>query len=118
MEMQELGFSYRLTDFQAALGMSQLKRANDGLKRRKIIAKKYFDSTITIVKETPDIDYKPYWRNRIHVDNICDVDSSPPYIQLYANKYRCCVCKTISEYFNFLYIAVITVIAIFCIKNL
>src|SRR5690606_38783599 len=27
MEMQLLGFNYRLTDFQAALGMSQLKRA-------------------------------------------------------------------------------------------
>src|SRR5690606_31228463 len=27
MEMQVLGFNYRLTDFQAALGMSQLKRA-------------------------------------------------------------------------------------------
>lgn len=44
MEMQELGFNYRLTDFQAALGMSQLKRANEGLERRREIAKKYFDS--------------------------------------------------------------------------
>ena len=31
MEMQELGFNYRLTDFQAALGLSQLKRADAGL---------------------------------------------------------------------------------------
>ena len=31
MEMQSLGFNYRLTDFQAALGNSQLKRANEGL---------------------------------------------------------------------------------------
>jgi UDP-4-amino-4,6-dideoxy-N-acetyl-beta-L-altrosamine transaminase len=44
MEMQELGFNYRLTDFQAALGISQLKRANEGIKRRKEIAKKYFNS--------------------------------------------------------------------------
>ncbi len=41
MEMQELGFNYRLTDFQAALGISQLKRANEGIKIRKEIAKKY-----------------------------------------------------------------------------
>jgi hypothetical protein len=41
MEMQMLGYNYRLTDFQAALGMSQLKRAEDGLKRRKEIAKFY-----------------------------------------------------------------------------
>ncbi len=41
-EMQELGFNYRLTDFQAALGLSQLKRANEGLNRRKEIAQTYY----------------------------------------------------------------------------
>ena len=41
MEMQTLGFNYRLTDFQSALGSSQLKRANAGLKRRREIAAKY-----------------------------------------------------------------------------
>lgn len=40
-EMQELGYNYRLTDFQAALGISQLKRADEGLGRRKIIAERY-----------------------------------------------------------------------------
>jgi UDP-4-amino-4,6-dideoxy-N-acetyl-beta-L-altrosamine transaminase len=40
-EMQELGYNYRLTDFQAALGLSQLQRADDGLKRRKKIASVY-----------------------------------------------------------------------------
>jgi len=43
-EMQELGYNYRLTDFQAALGISQLKRANDGLKRRKEIASIYYNA--------------------------------------------------------------------------
>lgn len=42
MEMQDLGYNYRITDFQAALGSSQLKRANAGLKRREEIARKYF----------------------------------------------------------------------------
>jgi len=41
MEMQELGFNYRLTDFQAALGLSQLKRADAGLLRRREIAEIY-----------------------------------------------------------------------------
>lgn len=41
MEMQELGYNYRLTDIQAALGNSQLQRADDGLKRRNEIAEKY-----------------------------------------------------------------------------
>lgn len=40
-EMQELGYNYRLTDIQATLGNSQLKRADDGLNRRKEIADTY-----------------------------------------------------------------------------
>lgn len=40
-EMQELGFNYRLTDFQAALGISQLAKNNKGIKRRNEIALKY-----------------------------------------------------------------------------
>lgn len=44
MEMQMLGYNYRLTDFQAALGMSQLKRADEGLQRRKELARQYKDA--------------------------------------------------------------------------
>ncbi len=40
-EMQELGFNYRLTDIQAALGLSQLSRADKGLDRRREIAALY-----------------------------------------------------------------------------
>jgi UDP-4-amino-4,6-dideoxy-N-acetyl-beta-L-altrosamine transaminase len=43
-EMQELGYNYRLTDFQAALGLSQLKRATSGLDKRKEIVKFYEES--------------------------------------------------------------------------
>lgn len=41
MEMQTLGYNYRFTDFQAALGISQLSRADQGIERRKAIAEKY-----------------------------------------------------------------------------
>jgi UDP-4-amino-4,6-dideoxy-N-acetyl-beta-L-altrosamine transaminase len=41
MEMQQLGFNYRLTDFQAALGQSQLLRANEGILRRRYLASVY-----------------------------------------------------------------------------
>jgi len=41
MEMQTLGFNYRLTDFQAALGISQLQRADEGILRRREIAAAY-----------------------------------------------------------------------------
>ncbi len=40
-EMQTLGYNYRITDIQAALGNSQLKRAEAGINRRQEIAKKY-----------------------------------------------------------------------------
>ena len=48
-EMLELGYNYRLTDIQAALGSSQLMRADEGLARRKEIAARYeaaFSNTI------------------------------------------------------------------------
>jgi len=40
-EMQELGFNYRMSDLQAALGLSQLKKADRFLKRREEIASFY-----------------------------------------------------------------------------
>lgn len=40
-EMQELGYNYRLTDIQASLGNSQLKKADQRLNIRYKIAKKY-----------------------------------------------------------------------------
>jgi UDP-4-amino-4,6-dideoxy-N-acetyl-beta-L-altrosamine transaminase len=44
MEMHTLGYNYRITDFQAALGISQLKRANNGLNRRREIALRYLEA--------------------------------------------------------------------------
>jgi dTDP-4-amino-4,6-dideoxygalactose transaminase len=41
MEMQELGYNYRITDFQSALGLSQLKRADKGIEKRREIAARY-----------------------------------------------------------------------------
>ncbi|MFG0590572.1 UDP-4-amino-4,6-dideoxy-N-acetyl-beta-L-altrosamine transaminase [Myroides odoratimimus] len=41
MEMQTLGYNYRLTDFQAALGITQLSRASQGMTRRREIANNY-----------------------------------------------------------------------------
>lgn len=44
MEMQELGYNYRLTDIQAALGTSQLKNAEKRLARRREIAFHYYNA--------------------------------------------------------------------------
>lgn len=44
MEMQVLGYNYRITDIQVALGISQLKRADNGIERRRAIAKRYYEA--------------------------------------------------------------------------
>lgn len=56
-EMHELGYNYRLSDIQAALGISQMNRAAEGLKRRKEIAKKYdeaFKNTTIKIQKNHD----------------------------------------------------------------
>lgn len=40
-EMHELGYNYRLTDIQCALGISQLKKLDAGIARRREIAAEY-----------------------------------------------------------------------------
>jgi perosamine synthetase len=40
-EMQDLGYNYRLTDIQCGLGLSQLVRLNESLKRRRAIVAAY-----------------------------------------------------------------------------
>jgi UDP-4-amino-4,6-dideoxy-L-N-acetyl-beta-L-altrosamine transaminase len=40
-EVKELGFNYRLTEFQAALGTSQLTKVDSLIKKKQLIAKKY-----------------------------------------------------------------------------
>jgi UDP-4-amino-4,6-dideoxy-N-acetyl-beta-L-altrosamine transaminase len=57
MEMLELGYNYRLTNFQSALGMSQLARADSGLARRRSIAKRYdqaFTGTKVKIQKVPE----------------------------------------------------------------
>jgi UDP-4-amino-4,6-dideoxy-N-acetyl-beta-L-altrosamine transaminase len=41
MEMQDLGYNYRIPDILCALGISQLSRADAGIQRRREIAKRY-----------------------------------------------------------------------------
>lgn len=72
-EMQELGYNYRITDFQAALGISQLKRADLGLGRRQEIASRYTKAFLEIAGiRTPfisDTIYHAYHLYIIQVEN-------------------------------------------------
>ena len=43
-EMHEAGYNYRITDFQCALGSSQLKKLDHYVQKRRKIAKKYDES--------------------------------------------------------------------------
>ncbi len=40
-EMQELGFHYRITDIQAMLGVSQMRKLDIFMERRRVLAKQY-----------------------------------------------------------------------------
>ena len=59
-EMQQLGYNYKLTDYQCSLGISQLKKLDSFIKRRREIAKTYneaFESIPEIITpyEKPDV---------------------------------------------------------------
>ena len=57
-EQIDLGFNYRMTDLQAALGQSQMKRLDEFVSRRHIIAKRYNESLnnlpLLIPSQLPD----------------------------------------------------------------
>ena len=72
MEMQELGYNYRLTDIQAALGLSQLSRADIGLQRRKEIAAIYqsaFNGKSYIKRQSGVVEGHAYHLYVIEVEN-------------------------------------------------
>ena len=57
-EMQELGYNFRITDIQCALGESQLKKLPSFLKKRRELAKKYDEA----FKDLPHV--KPIHSNQ------------------------------------------------------
>jgi len=52
-EMVDLGYNYRMTDFQCVLGISQLKKLLGFLARRREIAKRYDDTFTSMSEITP-----------------------------------------------------------------
>ena len=60
-EQQELGFNYRLTDIQAALGISQLKRLDTFVQRRREIAELYLSKLKGVVLPYQHPDTNSSW---------------------------------------------------------
>lgn len=84
-EMQELGYNYRMTDFQAALGISQLRRANAGLARRQQIAERY-NAAFAEVKgiKTPFVAQGVYHAYHLYIIQVEDRKGLYDYLR--ANK--------------------------------
>ncbi len=49
----DLGFNYRMTDLQAALGISQMKRIDDFVKHRHALQKRYHEKMINLPIDLP-----------------------------------------------------------------
>ena len=52
-EMHELGYNYRLTDFQAALGIEQLKKSDGWVKKRRELVFRYDKAFKSFEKLSP-----------------------------------------------------------------
>ena len=70
-EMQELGYNYRLTDIQSALGITQLAKNQNGVKRRNEIAATYKKAFRDKIKyqNLPQGSYNAHHLFVIEVDN-------------------------------------------------
>jgi dTDP-4-amino-4,6-dideoxygalactose transaminase len=68
----EIGYNYRLTNIQAAMGVAQLEQIEDFIEKKRKIAKCYFDNLnyvpgITITKEL-DNSFSNYWISTMLID--------------------------------------------------
>ena len=70
-EAQELGYNYRITDFQCALGLSQLKKLKKILFKRKKIAD-FYDENFKLFKDIfiPQFQQRKNSSNHLYILNI------------------------------------------------
>lgn len=86
-EMQVIGFNYRITDFQSALGISQLKKIDKFIKRRRDIVNIYNNELFKINSIFLPIE-KPYVKSSWHIY----------YIRLRNSAKRRSIFKKLQEY--------------------
>ncbi|MBK5939408.1 UDP-4-amino-4,6-dideoxy-N-acetyl-beta-L-altrosamine transaminase [Halochromatium roseum] len=73
-EQIELGYNYRMTDMQAALGLSQLQRLDDYIARRQALAERYDQRLAELPVRTPYQD--PKHRSALHLYSIQVADGA------------------------------------------
>ena len=64
-EQLELGYNYRMTDIQAALGLSQLSRLDEFVERRNQLARRYSELLIDLPLQLPFV--RPESRSAFHL---------------------------------------------------
>jgi len=77
-EQHFLGFNFRLTDFQSALGLSQLKKLDFFVKRRREIASAYNE----LFKDNPYFDLPPERNYAFHSYHLYPIRLKDPYKHL------------------------------------
>lgn len=78
-EQQELGFNYRLTDIQAALGESQLRRLGNYVEMRNQLAQRYNEQLAGLPITLPTIKLGNHSAWHLYVVRIRDNNSSPAH---------------------------------------
>lgn len=118
-EMHDLGFNYRITDFQCALGISQLKKLDNFIARRREIADRYNNAFKNIPGLSVPVErsgsrsswhiYAVRVKDRKRIFNalreqgiMCNVHYIPVYLQPYYKKlgYNAGLCPGAEEYYS------------------
>lgn len=81
-EQHELGFNYRMTDMQAALGCNQLNRLSDYIQRRRDIALRYDKMLAELPIKRPPIDTNDLSAWHLYVIRLND--TAPPRKHVFA----------------------------------
>lgn len=81
-EQHELGFNYRMTDMQAALGRSQLTRLSGYIQRRRDIARRYDKMLADLPINRPPIDSNDLSAWHLYIVRLND--DAPPRAEVFA----------------------------------
>lgn len=78
-EQQMLGFNYRMTDIHAALGLSQLRRLDECVARRNVLAERYGAALQGLPLQLPTV--HPANRSAFHLYVVCLTSEAGPKTQ-------------------------------------